>query len=160
MTPVTSRLLSGIRDDDAESMLGAAEFAQAFRFGTGANAGLIEPYAQLLVEHPPTSEDAAALKVALVDYLSSTSRCNAAAAVFALGKFEDPLQVELLRSLLREQVASISCDSMVLGNLICALHNIGERVITSGRFDASEIEANIAFSREYLERATSEAQGE
>jgi hypothetical protein len=104
----------------------------------------------LLNEHRPASDDIDSLKAALVTYVRSGPRSNTAAAVFALGKFEDQTLIPLFRELLNTHLNLLTNHNAIVGNLICALDQIGERIISNNSFTFSDTNKNMADSRQYL----------
>jgi hypothetical protein len=152
VTPLTSALLEGINNNDDEAFLGAEESVVAFKFGTG---WLVEPYAQLLSTQPPQQADIDALKAALVAFVKREPSPNTGTAIFALGKFEDPALIPLFREQLALHTALIlQQSSIIIQNLIIALDNHGEQIISGTGSGTLEIEKNLRDARIYLEKPT------
>jgi hypothetical protein len=151
VTPLTSALLEGINNNDDEAFLGAEESVVAFKFGTG---WLVEPYAQLLSTQPPQQADIDALKAALVAFVKREPSPNTGTAIFALGKFEDPALIPLFREQLALHTALILQQSSIIQNLIIALDNHGEQIISGKGSDILQIEKNLSDARIYLEKPT------
>jgi hypothetical protein len=152
MTPLTQQILEGISADDSEAFLGASETIRAFKFGTGANVSLLPPYAEELALRPPQADDISAIKLVLTDYLTTGSDGNLACAVYALGVLGDPDTVPLLRETLRRHLRILLAQNQVVGNLICALSNNGEGVISGGSYSLTDIDKNVGDARRYLGR--------
>jgi hypothetical protein len=153
MTPFTKEILDGIGRNEEVAFLAAEAVAMAFTYGTESNVGIADEHLSLLNEYPPTAEDIAAITAALVGYLtSSPHEKHASSAVFALGKINDPNLVPLLREQLKQVAAELVTKNAMLGNLICALSNLGEAVMSEQRFSSAELEKNLKDARLYLMR--------
>jgi hypothetical protein len=149
MTRWVEELIEGIRSADDEAFLGAGEAARAHVLGLEGTA-VLEPYASLYAAEPITEADAAALKSALVEHLRKHDAPLAGSAVHALGSFRDSALVPFMRNCLVKHLRLLLVQNAVVGNLICALHDCGESVITDGRYTISGTEKNIADARLYL----------
>ena len=144
-------LLEGIDAGRAEAFLGTGEVGRAFVRGLEGTA-VLEPYASLLAAEPVTEADASTLQSALMEHLRKQNPEHAASAVSALGKFENPATVPFLRDYMASQLRLFLAQNAVLGNLICALDDCGERILSEGRSCITETEKNIADARLYLGR--------
>jgi hypothetical protein len=142
-------LIEGIRSGDEESFLGAGEIARAHVLGLKDTA-VLEPYASLYATEPITEADAVAIKSALMKHLRKHDTLFVADAVFALGLFHDSSLVPFIRDCLVKHLRLLLAQNAVVGNLICALDNCGEQLITAGHFSRAEPEKNIADARLYL----------
>jgi hypothetical protein len=142
-------LIEGIRAGDEEAFLGAGEIARAHVLGLEGTA-VLEPYASLYAAEPITDIDTAALKTTLVEYLSKHDAPLVAAAVHALGSFQDSGLVPFLRDCLGKHLRLLLAQNKIVGNLICALDDCGEHVMTNGNYTISGTEKNIADARLYL----------
>ncbi len=151
MSQFLEELIEGIRAGDKESFLGAGETARAHVLGLDGT-GVKEPYASLYAAEPITDTDAEMLKAALAEHLSKNEATHVAAAVHALGSFEDLALVPFMRDRLARHLRLLLDQNAIVGNLICALDNCGERVMTSGAYTISGTEKNIADARLYLTR--------
>jgi len=152
MTPLTRQVLDGLAADDADAFLAASETIRAFKFGTGPNAGIVPPYAQALADNPPAAEDVAAIKAVLFDYIEASRGSNLACAVYAVGTLVDTDVVPLLREALVRHLRAFLGQNQIVGNLICALNNHGERVISGQSYSLFEIDKNVADAQRYLAR--------
>ena len=151
MARLLEALIEGIRAGDDEAFLGAGEIARAHVLGLEDTA-VVEPYASLYAAEPITDVDAAVLKTALVEHLSKHDAPHVAAAVWALGKFQDSALVPFIRNLLAKHLRLLLDQNAIVGNLICALDDCGEHVITNGTYSLAGTEKNIADARLYLTR--------
>jgi len=149
MSRFLESLIDGIRAGDEEAFLGAGEIARAHVLGLEGTA-VIEPYASLYAAEPITDVDAAVLKAVLVKHLSKNEAPHVAAAVRALGSFQDSTLVPFLRDRLANHLRLLLAQNAIVGNLICALDHSGESVITNGEYTISGTEKNIADARLYL----------
>lgn len=148
MNKLVQELIAGIERDEEEAFLGAGEVAAAVRFGHEAHPA-IEPYQQRLVTDPPDPEDMQALLDSLVQHIQSAS-APAGAAAFALGKFHEPSLVPLLREQLERHLRTLLECTAAVSNLICALENSGEKIISPGDHSLTEPGKIIDDARNYL----------
>ncbi len=153
MTPFTKTIIEGIGRDEEDAFLAAENAAMAFAYGTGSNVGITEDLISDLKESPPTAEDIAAITAALAGYLASSKKSkHASLAVFALGKVRDTGLIPLLREQLSQVVGELVTKNAMLGNLICALGNQGEAVMSENIFSNADLEKNLRDARLYLMR--------
>jgi hypothetical protein len=151
MTPLTESILAGISQDNEKAFLAAEESAMAYAFGMAPNVGLIEPYQTLITEQPPGAEDIDAIKMALLDYLNGKGRKRyAVTAIFALGKIQDPGLIEPLKEQLELHLRELLARNAIVGNLICALSNLGEPIISGKGHRCTEIDKTVRDARTYL----------
>lgn len=148
MHSLVVELIAGIEKNEEEAFVGASEVAAASHFGIGKYQAL-EPYNVRIEAEPLSGADVEALKKALVAYIQSTPNA-AAGAAFALGKFYDPTLAPLLREQLARHLKTLLKYNAALSNLICALDNAGEEIISRGSHSLMETEEMIADAREYL----------
>jgi hypothetical protein len=151
MARYLEELIEGIRAGNEEAFLGAGEIARAHVLGLNGTA-VLEPYASQYSAEPMTEVGAAALKTTLVEYLSKRDASHVAAAVCALGRFQDSTLVPFIRDCLAKHLRLLLDQNAILGNLICALDRCGEHVITNGTYAISRVEKSIADARLYLDR--------
>ena len=152
MTPLTRQILDGLAADDADAFLAASETIRAFNWGTASNSGIVPPYAQALAASPPAVDDIAAIKAALIEYIEASRGSNLARAVYAVGTLEDNDVIPLLREALARHLRAFLGQNKIVGNLICALDNHGERVMSGQSYSLFEIDKNVADARHYLAR--------
>jgi hypothetical protein len=105
MNLLISELIKGIQHDDEEAFVGASEIAAASCIGFD-KYDAIYPFNVRLAEGAPSSSDVEALKNTLIEYLG-TSKGPSIGAIFALGKFNDPLLLPLFRELLMSHLTSL-----------------------------------------------------
>jgi hypothetical protein len=144
-------LIEEIRDGEEEAFLGAGEIVRAHFLALEGTA-VLEPYASLYAAEPITDVDAAMLKAALLEHISKRDAQHVAAAIHTLGKFEDAALVPFLRDQLAKHLRLTLNQNVIVGSLICALDDCGERVFTEGNFCGMDTEKNIADARLYLSR--------
>lgn len=152
MTPLTRQILDGLAADDADAFLAASETIRAFTWGTASNSGIVPPYAQALAASPPAIDDIAAIKAVLIEYIQAGRGSNLACAVHAVGTLEGDDVIALLREALAQHLRAFLGQNQIVGNLICALSNHGERVMSGQSFSLFEIDKNVADARRYLAR--------
>jgi hypothetical protein len=147
MTPVTSELLAGIENNDAEAFLGAGESLLAFKWGT---SGLVQPFDHLLATYPPQQADIDALKAALIAFVKREPNPNTVTAIFALGKFEDPRLIPLFREKLALHTGMLSEQSSIVHNIIIALANHDEHIISGDGAGCLDATKSLHDARIYL----------
>lgn len=148
MHPLVDELIQGIAQDEEEAFIGAGEIAAASHFGFESYQ-VVEPYADQISSNPPTPEDIATLKNALIEHIESGPMPTTGAA-FALGKFHDPALTPVLRCQLAKHLQALLKYNAALSNLLCALHNSGEKIHGNGTHSLQETDAMIADARQYL----------
>jgi hypothetical protein len=148
MTPLAESIVSGIAQGKAEAFIGAGEVALAF---AAPNIEIVEPYFTQVRQSPPKLEDIAAIKTALLAYLSAAPRTeHAAVAFFALGRINDPQLISPLQEHLEFHLRELLASNAAVGNLICALSNLGEPIISGQHFSSLEIDKSVKDARNYL----------
>ncbi len=148
MTPLTKSILASIAEESSDAILAAEETICAYLH---PNVELIEPYKSQLEKHPPTKQDVEAIKEALLTYVANDkNQAHAAAAFFALGKLHDLELLTVFRTHLERQTRELLKANATLGNLICALDNLREPIISDQAFSTLNIEKNVADARRYL----------
>ena len=150
MNTLITELIAGIKNIEEEAFIGASEVAAASNYGYDKYEA-IEPYNERINTEPPSNEDVEALKSALIAYVNSASN-PAGSAAFALGKFYDPTLTPVLRNQLAKQLKELLKCNSALSNLITALDNSGEDIISNGSHSIMETEKMIADARAYLEK--------
>ncbi len=115
------------------------------------NVEIVEPYFTQVRQNPPKSEDITAIKTALLEYVSTGPRKeHAAVAFFALGRINDPELIAPLQKHLESHLLELLANNAAVGNLICALSNLGEPIISGQHFSSLEIDKSVKDARNYL----------
>nr|WP_315491376.1 hypothetical protein [uncultured Rhodoferax sp.] len=141
-------ILSGIRSDDPDALLGANELLRAYRMGL-VGTGVDEPYASMYSAEPFTDGDVEVLKDCLLEYVQDENAKNVSTAVRAFGYLQDRSLVPLLRNLLEVRLRELSAASMGVGQLIVVLNDLGEQLFEHN-FSAINIDENALNARRYL----------
>lgn len=149
MLDLTIKLIKGIEEGDEESILGAEEVAIFLVFGA-ENSGIVEPYLSELEKNPATMEDGEALQTALVSYLKKFGDNASPSALWALGKFQNTENVEILKEQLSSQLKRFLLYNKGVYNALDALHRSGEEVFKRGSSGVQTIVENIQDARDYL----------
>jgi hypothetical protein len=150
MNSFIAELIQGIQRNDEEAFIGASEVAAGSCVGFDKYEA-IEPYSERLTGISLTSTDIDALKNALIEYIKNSNGA-AISAIFALGKFNDPALVPMLRKLLLNRLCLLLDYKAAVSNLLCGLDNLGEKAISDNSHSYINIEKLINDATEYLER--------
>lgn len=153
MPRLVDDLCESIRSANVEAFLGAHEFAQQFRFRSNDGGG-VEPWASRILAEPPTMEDMAMLRAALLDALKEGTDSAVNGAAFALSAFEDADLIPDLRAQLHRQFRALSESYGAMWNLIQALERSGEPVLPTLNGSRSYLDIQVATTaaRDYLRR--------
>ena len=137
--------------EDEDALLGACEIVRYFKMKP-TDAGGIEPWASLILANPPEEADIAKLRVALLTVLEAGGPRAATTAAFALGILADKNLIPTFRTQLQRRLSELMAANAVTSQLVVALSNSGESIISENSHSITSPEKTIRDARSYLAR--------